>query len=681
MSSSRLPNKVLMPIMGTPMLELQINRLKRCKNIDRLVIATSIEPSDRSITELCDKIGVSCYQGSLDDVLDRFYQVAKENPCQHIVRLTGDCPLTDPKIIDEVISYYLEGDFDFACNYLEPTLPDGLDVSVFRSSALKDAWDNALLPSEREHVTPYIINRPNRYKIGSYKHKSDLSNLRWTVDEPKDFQLVQKIYESLLPQKPEFTMSDVLNLIQQEPELATLNTEHKRDEGLQKSLKVDQEFVQQSNQSIQLQYQARQRIPGMTQLLSKRPDQFSFGVWPGYYKKAKGIEVTDLDDKTYFDMSIGGIGANVLGYADDDVDNLVVEAIRNGVSCSLNCAEEVELADLLCQLHPWADKVRFARSGGEAMTIAVRIARAKTGRDKLAFCGYHGWHDWYLAANLGSENALGGHLLPGLSPKGVPRALANTAIPFRYNRIEELRKIIAENKDSLAAIVMEPIRNDEPAPGFLEEIRSLATAHNLVLIFDEISSGFRMNSGGAHLLYGVEPDIAVFSKALGNGYPMSAIIGRGNIMEAAQETFISSTNWTERVGPVAALATIRKHQRLNVGAHLVEIGSAVQKGWSALADKHQMTIHVGGIKPLSHFTFEEGNPLELKALFVQLMLEQGFLASTIFYAMYAHKIHHVHAYLNAVDKAFAEIAAYHKLGKVTTALKGKPSIAGFKRLN
>ena len=307
-----------------------------------------------------------------------------------------------------------------------------------------------------------------------------------------------------------------------------------------------------------MQRRARARIPGMSQLLSKRPDQFSEGTWPGYFDRASGAEVWDLDGNHYIDMSIGGIGANVLGYADPDVDTAVRQALSEGTSCSLNCPEEVVLAERLCQMHPWADKVRFARTGGEAMAIAVRIARAATGRDKVAFCGYHGWHDWYLAANVGPQDALGEHLLSGLEPRGVPAALAGSALPFRYNDIPSVEEIVNREGTTLAAIVMEPIRNEEPAPGFLERIRELADASGAALIFDEITAAFRLNCGGSHLILGVEPDVAVFSKALGNGYPMAALIGRQTVMEESQSTFISSTNWTERIGPVAALATIEK---------------------------------------------------------------------------------------------------------------------------
>jgi len=430
-----------------------------------------------------------------------------------------------------------------------------------------------------------------------------------------------------------------------------------------------------------MQKRAKKRIPGMTQLLSKRPDMFSSGVWPGYYSKAKGVEVWDLDGNKYIDMSISGIGANVLGYADPDVDAAVQEAIVNGTSCSLNCSEEIELADLLCGLHPWAEMVRYARTGGEAMAIAVRIARAHTGKDKVAFCGYHGWHDWYLAANLGTEDALGEHLLSGLSPNGVPKGLTGTALPFRYNHLEEVQNIVVDHRDEIGVIVMEPIRNAYPKPGFLEGVRCLANEIGAVLVFDEISSGFRLATGGAHLALGnITPDIAVFSKAMGNGYPIAAIIGNSQVMETAQETFISSTNWTERIGPTAALAMIIKYKQVDAATQLIHLGQLVQKGWRDLAGKHGLDIHVSGIEPMSHFSFMEDRALLLKAYFIQLMLDQGFLASDLYYAMFAHTDDHVELYLEAADEAFAEIARSVDQGDILRKLRGNPSSAGFRRL-
>ena len=435
------------------------------------------------------------------------------------------------------------------------------------------------------------------------------------------------------------------------------------------------------DKSLSMQEKAKNLIPGLSQLFSKRPDQFSLGVWPCYYSKAKGVEVWDLDGNKYIDMSISGIGANILGYADSDVDSAVKTAIDNGSSCSLNCPEDVELAELLCELHPWAEKVRYSRTGGEAMAIAVRIARTFTGKDKIAFCGYHGWHDWYLAANLDDNHSLNGLLMSGNIQFGVPQGLKGTALPFHYNDIQALKNLVEKNKKELAAIILEPLRNLQPHPDFLPGVRDLADKTGAVLIIDEVSAGFRMNTGGAHLLLNITPDIAVFSKALGNGYPIAAIIGKGKVMEAVQNTFVSSTNWTERIGPVAALATIKKHREFNVGEHLMKIGVEVQEGLRKMAKKHSLKIDVHGIPPLTHFTLKVENFNAVKAYFVQLMLGQGFLASNLFYAMYAHTSKHVESYFEAADRAFSEIAQALSKGEVEKRLIGKPASSGFKRLN
>ncbi len=680
-SSSRLPGKVLKPILGRPMLERQLERLARVTRIDKLIVATSDDKSDDALAALCQSLGITAFRGSLDDVLDRFYRAALMHDPVHVVRLTGDCPLCDPKLIDEMIQFYLEGNFDYLSNALEPTYPDGLDVEIFRFSALKTAWKEAGLVSEREHVTPFLYKHREKFNVGSYKGKIDLSRFRWTVDEAEDLELVQKIYETLYPRNPAFTTADILSLLEEKSEWNTFNMKFERNEGYKKSVREDSMTACTTmERSMSVQARARSRIPGMTQLLSKRPDQFSLGVWPGYFSRAKGAEVWDLDDNRYLDMSIGGIGANVLGYADPDVDAAVMSAVRSGNSSSLNCPEDVELAELLCEIHPWADKVRYARTGGESMTVAVRIARAHTGRDKVAFCGYHGWHDWYLAANVGSENALGEHLLAGLDPAGVPKCLAGTSLPFRYNRIDELEKIVSAHGLELAAIVMEPIRNDPPLPGFLESVRAIASEIGAVFIIDEISAGFRMNTGGAHLMLGVSPDIAVFSKALGNGYPIGAIIGRAAVMDSAQSTFISSTYWTERIGPAAAIATIRKHMAVDAGKHLMKVGSSIQEGWKRLAAKQGLPIHVGGIPPLSHYSFDGTDGTVFKALFVQMMLERGFLASTSFYSMYTHTEDHVQRYLQAVDEVFGEIVKAKETKSVGRLLRGQPASSGFKRL-
>jgi len=444
---------------------------------------------------------------------------------------------------------------------------------------------------------------------------------------------------------------------------------------------MDSKTARNISKSLEMQTRGRKHIPGLTQLLSKRPDQFAPGLWPGYFEKAKGVEVWDLDGNHYIDMSISGIGAVILGYCDLDVDKAVQSAIEKGNFCSLNCPEEVELAELLCEIHPWADMVRYGRGGGEVMAIAVRIARAHTGRDTIAFCGYHGWSDWYLAANLKSDQSLNEHLLPGLEPRGVPKGLLGTALPFYYNKLEELEEIIKNTKGELAAIVMEPIRSQNPKSGFLEGVRKLADKIGAVLIFDEVSAGFRMNSGGSHLVLGVEPDIAVLAKGMSNGYPMGAVIGRKSVMNSAQDTFISSTYWTDRIGPTAAIATIRKHRENNVSEHLTNIGKLVQQGWKKAAENSKLKIEVSQAVPaLSHFSFDYSNGQAIKTFFVQAMLDQGFLASTRFYANYAHKQEIVEKYLKAVEETFCLIAELLSKNKLEDSLKGEVAKSGFHRL-
>lgn len=430
--------------------------------------------------------------------------------------------------------------------------------------------------------------------------------------------------------------------------------------------------------SQQLWKKAKKIIPGGTQLLSKRVELHLPEQWPAYFKKAKGVEVWDLDDNKFIDMSYMGVGPFILGYADNDVNSAVKKIINDGNASTLNSSEDVELADLLLKIHPWAQMVRFARTGGEAMAVAVRIARARTKKDKIAFCGYHGWHDWYLAANLSSNENLIGHLLPGLNPNGVPKGLLNTALPFHYNKIEELENII--KKHDIGVIVMEPSRHKEPENDFLQKVRKIADKIGAVLIFDEISSGFRRNVGGVHLLYKVIPDIAVFAKAISNGYPMGAIIGKSDVMSAAQETFISSTYWTERIGPAAALATLKKMQRLNVPRHLKAIGEMIHKGWEKLAKKHGLDITISGPEALVNFSFNYKNSQEIKTLFTQEMLKRGFLASLSVYVSYCHRKEHIKKYLKAVDETFAIIGRAIRENKVEKLLEGPVAQAGFKRL-
>lgn len=680
MGSTRLPGKVLMKLGGVPVLRRVYDRASQIGGIGAVLVATTTSAADDELVQFCESEGIPVFRGSEADVLDRYVQAARFVRADAIMRITADCPFLDPEESGRVLHGFLADALcDYASNIEPPTLPDGLDTEVVKMSALEWVWKNVAETPAREHVTLYIRQHRDQFRCINVQHVPNLSAHRWTLDEPRDFDFLSAVAAKLDVMHRQGTLSEILGIIKASPEILRMNAHIERNEGLKKSL---DEWSQTPGEGRgqALYRKARTLIPGGTQLLSKRPEMFLPKQWPAYYSRAKGVDVWDLDGKKYIDMAYNGIGACILGACDPDVDAAVTSAVQAGSMSTLNAPEEVELAELLCELHPWAQMARYARCGGEAMAIAVRIARAATGRDRVAFCGYHGWNDWYLAANLSEEKALDGHLLSGLQPAGVPRGLIGTALPFRYNRIAELEAIVAGHGKELAAIVMEPIRDRDPDPGFLERVRELATTTGAVLIFDEITAGFRLNTGGAHLLCGVNPDVAIFAKAISNGYPMAAIIGRREIMEAAQTTFISSTYWTERIGPAAAIATIRKHRRCNVAEHLVRVGSAVRDGWETAAREAGLELDVGGIRPLGHFSFRGEQKQAAKTLFVQLMLARGFLASTAFYATYAHHDEHVKDYVVAVEEVFGEIASALSSGTLLHKLKGPVAHTGFQRL-
>lgn len=425
---------------------------------------------------------------------------------------------------------------------------------------------------------------------------------------------------------------------------------------------------------------AKQLIPGGTMLLSKRPEMFLPENWPSYYSKAKGCRVWDLDGNEFIDMSIMGIGTNTLGYGHEEVDEAVIQTVKNGNMSTLNCSEEVILGEKLVELNPWADMVRFARTGGEANAIAIRIARAATGKDNVAICGYHGWHDWYLATNLNTGDGLSNHLLSGLEPKGVPLNLKKTVIPFRYNNFEELKEIV-ENQD-IGVIMMEVLRNNEPEDNFLKKVRELASRKGIVLIFDECSSGFRETFGGIHKKYDVEPDIIMYGKTIANGYALTAIVGRRDIMKEAQNTFISSTFWTERIGPTAGLKVLEIMQRIESWKIITGIGNEVRNNWQSLADTHGLTISISGIPSLSTYSFESPNSLAYKTLITQEMLKKGFLASTIFYSCIEHSGEVISSYFTALDEVYNLIAKCEsEVLDINSLLEGPICHNGFKRLN
>jgi len=430
----------------------------------------------------------------------------------------------------------------------------------------------------------------------------------------------------------------------------------------------------------ELWVKAKTLIPTGNQLLSKRIERYLPENWPSYYKKAKGCKVWDLNSNKYYDFAQMGVGSCVLGYANYYVNKSVKKAISDGSMATLNSYEEVELAEKLVSLHPWADMARFSRTGGEACSIAVRIARAASGKDKVAFCGYHGWHDWYISSNIEDSKNLNSQLLTGLKPNGVPKELKGNTLPFIYNDIDSLKNIIDNNKD-IGVIIMEPQRTQKMSIKFLKEVREMATKIGAILIFDEVTSGFRINNGGIHLNTGVDPDMAVFGKALGNGFPISAIIGKKEIMEAAQTSFISSTFWTERIGFTAALKTLEIIERKKIYNNLIDYGNQVTDAWEKSAIKNNINIKVTGIPPLRYFAFVNDNPEETQTYYTQEMLKKGFLAGSSVYATNAYSNRIIRKYKESMMYVFDKINYYNSKGNLIDKLEGPVIEKGFKRLN
>jgi len=667
MGSTRFPNKVMSKINNHTLIEILLKRLSKSKLINKIILATTDLESDDLLQAHVEEIGFNVFRGDSDNVLKRYYETAIKFNADIIVRITGDCPLIDSSIVDDVINLYLNNKVDYAANTFPPTFPDGLDVSVFSFKALEAAFLNANSNFDKEHVTPYIRNSDSFTKI-NLSNNIDLSNNRWTVDEKIDYELIKLIFDHFEP-NIFFDYKSILEFKIKNLKLFEMNKDIKRNGG--SSLGKGQKLWKR----------AKSIIPGGNMLLSKRPEMFLPEKWPSYFTKTEGCSVWDLDGNMYKDLSVMGVGTNILGYSHYRVDESVIDIVKKGNMSTFNCPEEVYLAEKLIEMHPWAEMVRFARTGGEANTMAIRIARAATGRDKVAICGYHGWHDWYLSCNLAEDKNLDGHLIPGLEPNGVPRCLNGVTLTFQYNKYEELLNLVNNNPD-IGVIMMEVQRNEPPIDNFLHKVRDLATSKGIVLIFDECTSGFRETYGGLHLKYNVIPDIAMFGKALGNGYAINAIIGTRNVMQAAQSTFISSTFTTERIGPTAAITTLKVMNEIKSWHTICETGDKISNFWKKLSQRYNLDMKVFGLAPLIKFSINSPNNLIYKTYITQEMLKKGFLAGNSVNVSIAHTDKILNEYENRLDEVFFNITKFEKEGfRVEEILEGPICHTEFRRLN
>ena len=666
-SSLRFPNKILKKIGNLSVIEILLERVKKSKYVDKIIFAIPKNRKNNFLFNLLKKKGCNIFRGDENNVLDRYCKAAKKFNCKHIVRITADCPFSDPKIIDECVKKYFKSKVDYLSNGWPPTFPDGLDVEVFSLKTIKSIQKRNVSKNHREHVTNFIKENLQEFKTLNLKNKIDLSSCRLTLDEPNDLLALVKVLK-YFKYNTYFDWRDIFK----NKKLATqLNKEKykiKRNTGM---------FL---NDGQKLWSRAKKVIPGGNMLLSKREERFLPNNWPNYFTKAKKCFVWDLNKKKYIDMSLMGVGTNILGYSNNEVDKKVVQTVSNGNMSTLNCPEEVYLAEKLISLHPWAKMVKLLRTGGEANAAAIRIARAATGKEKIVVCGYHGWHDWYLAANLSNKKNLDNLLLKGINSIGIPKKLAGSTLTFKYNDFDQLKRIIEKNKD-ICAVKMEVERNISPQNNFLKKVRNLTKQKGILLIFDECTSAFRENFGGLHMKYGVYPDIATFGKALGNGYAISAIIGKKKYMKFADVTFMSSTFWTERIGPSAALKTLEVMERKKTWKTISKMGEYIKQKWKILSKKHKLPIQIFGLNSLCGFKILSKKSNLYKTLITQEMLKRGFLSNNLVYVCVEHSKKIVDKYFYNLDQVFHIISRCEKGENIKKYLKGPESLISFKRLN
>lgn len=627
MGSSRLQGKVLTDLGGKPVLAWVVDAARAIRGVDRVAVATSTAVSDQAVADWCAANSIACYCGPEDDVLARFVMVAEAENADTIVRLTGDCPLLDAGVCSQVVALRKRTGADYASNCNPPTWPDGLDCEVLTRKALDAAAAGASLASEREHVTPYVRNRQHLFKTEALTCPlPGLQRERWTLDDRNDLEFLQAVVGKL-PQDAPPTMLSVLEILDREPELRSLNSAAKRNEGLDRSLAADAPTAERSYTGSWTMLESAERlIPLGSQTFSKSRIQYPEGQAPLFLTHGQGGRVWDVDGNEYVDLVCGLLCVG-LGYCDPDVDTAIRGQLNNGISFSLATELEAKLASHLVELIPCAEKVRFGKNGTDATSAAVRIARAATGRDRIAVCGYHGWQDWYIGST--SRN------------KGVPPAVRELTDRVPFGDLEAVDELFTRHKGQHAALILEPAGAVQPTKDYLAGLKDLVHSHGALLVFDEVITGFRYSLGGAQSLYGVTPDLAAFGKAMGNGMPISAILGRGDLMDEMEEVFYSGTFGGETLSLAAAIAVIEKMRAEPVITRLWETGETLAAALCRQIAESGLdgVIEVKGAPPWAILGFNDhpgARSDAIKTFFMKEMLGQGVLTLGTHNVCYAH---------------------------------------------
>ena len=673
MGSSRLPGKMLMPIVhGKGALELMLERVSNAKKIHQIIIATTSHPQDDGLAALGEKLGYKTFRGDEADVLDRFYQAARKfDATDVIVRLTGDCPLHDPRIIDKVIQAFLEKPGSlYASNINPPTYPDGMDAEVLNFEALETAWKEAKKKSDREHVTLFIRNNPERFGLINVANDRDESAIRITLDEKEDFKLIGAVFEHFYG-KNSFGLEEIVEFIKTHRNLKGLNAHIARDEGLKKSLMKDHEPMKKSFlKSKSLLERALKVTPVASQTYSKSFRYFSGEEAPYFMERGLGSHVWDADGNEFVDFILG-LGPVTVGYNHPEINEAITAQLKKGISFSQSTELEILLAEKLCQVIPSAEMVRFVKNGSDATSSAIRLARAFTGREMVAACGYHGMQDWYIGST--QQNM------------GIPESVCRLTKKFEYNNLDSLKALFQEFPGKIAAVILEPVQDNGPGEGFLQQVKDLTAKEGALLIFDEVITGFRIALGGAQAYYQVVPDLSAIGKGMANGMPLSAVVGKKEILKLIEGgAFISTTFGGETLSLAAALKTIEILERKETFPYLWQISSQAKQAMEVEIKKEDLgsCVEIWGLAPHSGYIFRPSgalSPNDLLSVYQSTLLKEGILSLGINNFCLAHEKSDIENLIRANALALCQVKKAMEQNSLKDLFRGNKIDPIFKR--
>jgi glutamate-1-semialdehyde aminotransferase/spore coat polysaccharide biosynthesis protein SpsF (cytidylyltransferase family) len=654
--STRLPGKVMKVVNGKTLLQLHLERASRSRKIDEFIVATTIEIEADGIVELAAGLGYKAFRGSIEDVLDRYYQAAKKESPDYVVRITSDCPLIDAQLIDEVIERCVEGDYDYCANTLAPTYPDGMDVEVMKFSALETAWKGAELISEREHVTPYIRKHSSfceglLFKSCSITGAIDYSKFRLTVDEDSDFVLITKLIEEVGDDKNWLNYVEYLN---EHPELFEINSFISRNQGFMKSMQEDKirlRRITNFRKSDEHRNKIHDLIPGGAHTYSKGDDQFPRRS-PAAIAYGKGAYLWDIDDNKFLDCSMGLTSVS-LGHAYEPVIDRIKEELQKGVNFQRPSYLEREMAENFLSLVPQHQMIKFAKNGSTVTTAAVKLARAYTGRKLVAFPVEHPFYsydDWFIGTTQCNL--------------GVPEEIGALSVTYKADDLNSLKELFERYPNQIACVISEPEKNWGIPENYLKDTINLIHQYGAIFIQDEMITGFKTGFPGSIKKYNVDPDLATWGKGIANGFSFCALTGKKEIMElggirkkGSEKVFlISTTHGGETSAMAAGLATIHEFQSKKVIEYNHSIGDYFNRQCLEVIERHKLTDYIQMVlcnwMPLFIFKdiYQQACP-GLRTLAMQEMIQRGVLFQGAFVPCFSHTRDDIDYFAAAFDES------------------------------